>query len=289
MARKLYAPGRDRNRRRQNPKNHAILGSVPRRPFLRESSPLRFAHRGGAKLWPENTLLAFRGALELGCRHIETDVHLTRDGEIVVFHDHRLERTTDGTGFVRDHTLAELRRLDAAHRFSPDGREFPHRGRGVQIPTLAEAIALHPELKLNIEIKERAGGLPAALHRFVEREAIHDRVLVAAFEDALVREFRSLSRGSVATSAGRREVALFFAASRARAERFVPVGYDALQVPPRQGRLTIVDRRFLSAAHARDLAVHVWTIDEPSEIRRLSALGVDGIMSDRPDLLFDAP
>jgi glycerophosphoryl diester phosphodiesterase len=262
---------------------------VPRRPFLCHDAPLSFAHRGGAKLWPENTLLAFRGALALGCRTIETDVHLTRDGEIVVFHDHRLDRTTDGTGFVRDHTLSELRRLDAGFRFSIDGTTFPHRGSGIRIPTLAEAIALDPELRLNLEIKERAAGLPAALFRFIEREGIHDRVLVAAFEDALVREFRTLARGSVATSAGQREVALFFAASRVRAERFLPLGYDALQVPPRHGRLTIVDERFLSAAHARDLAVHVWTIDEPDEIRRLRALGVDGIMSDRPDLLFDSP
>jgi glycerophosphoryl diester phosphodiesterase len=257
-----------------------------RRPYLHSAPATPFAHRGGARLWPENTLLAFQGALDLGIRYIETDVHLTRDGQIVVFHDHRLERTTDGTGFVRDHTLAELERLDAGYRFSPDGKAYPQRASGVRIPTLAEAIALDPSLRLNIEIKERAGGLPAALFRFIEHEALHERVLVAAFEHALIREFRALARGSVATSASQREVIAFWLAVRARSVRFLPIGYDALQVPVRHGRLEVVEPRFIGAAHARDLAVHVWTIDDPAEMRRLAALGVDGIMSDRPDLLY---
>jgi glycerophosphoryl diester phosphodiesterase len=256
-----------------------------KRSYLRSEPPTPFAHRGGARLWPENTLLAFRGALDLGIRYIETDVHLTRDDQIVVFHDHRLERTTDGAGFVRDHTLAELERLDAGYRFSPDGESHPQRGKSARIPTLAEAIALDPSLRLNIEIKERARGLPAALFRFIEREALHDRVLIAAFEHALIHEFRALARGSVATSASQREVIAFWLAVRARGVRFLPIGYDALQVPVRHGRLSVVEPRFLDAAHGRDLAVHVWTIDDPAEMRRLAALGVDGIMSDRPDLL----
>jgi glycerophosphoryl diester phosphodiesterase len=258
-----------------------------RRPFL-SNAPIAFAHRGGALLHPENTLLAFRAAIELGCRYIETDVHLSRDGEIVVFHDNKLERTTNGAGFVRDHSLAELRRLDAGFRFTPDGgRSFPWRDRDVRIPTLAEALALDPRVCFNIEIKERAGGLPAALWRFIEREGVHDRVLIAAFEDVLVREFRALSRGSVATSAGQREVVQFWIASRVSAARFLRTPYDALQVPPRQGRVTVVDPRFVRAARSKNIAVHVWTIDEPTEMRRLLALGVDGIMSDRPELLVE--
>lgn len=265
-----------------------MKNNKPRRPYLSPPAPVGFAHRGGAKLWPENTLLAFRGAIELGIRFIETDVHLTRDGEIVVFHDHRLERTTNGRGLVKDHTLAELRRLDAGYRFSPDGgTTHPWRDRDVRIPTLAEALALHPDVRLNLEIKERAAGLPEALWRFIECERAHDRVLVAAFEDALVRELRRLSRGSVATSAGQRETIAFWLAARAGLSRLLPIGYDALQVPARQGGLTVVDRSFVDAAHARGLAVHVWTIDAPAEMRRLIALGVDAIMSDRPDLLLE--
>src|SRR5262245_3143696 len=101
--------------------------SMPSRPFLRGERPLAFAHRGGAALWPQNTLVAFEQARALGCRYLETDVHLTRDGTVVVFHDARLERTTNGTGLIADHTLSELRRLDAGHTFSPQGFEKPGR------------------------------------------------------------------------------------------------------------------------------------------------------------------
>jgi glycerophosphoryl diester phosphodiesterase len=260
---------------------------VTTRPFLSARTPIAFAHRGGGALWPENTLVAFRAAIELGFRYIETDVHLTKDGEIVVFHDHRLERTTNGTGFVRDHTLAELQRLDAAHRFTRDGKSFPWRGKQVLIPTLREALALDPGVRFNIELKERGSGLPAAFWKLIEREAATDRVLVAAFDDALVRELRKLSRGRVATSAGQREVVAFWLAVRAGMSSLLPVGYDALQVPVRQGGLTVVDARFLRAARAKGVAVHVWTVDDRSEMRRLIALGVDGIMTDRPDLLLD--
>ncbi len=260
---------------------------MPSRPFLSSPAPIAFAHRGGSTLFPENTLVAFQGAIDLGCRYIETDVHPTRDDEIVVFHDERLERTTNGTGFVRDFTLSELRKLDAGHRFTPDGKSFPFRGQGIVIPTLAEAIALDPEVRFNIEIKERAHDLPKAFWRFVERESIHDRVLVAAFDDWIVQEFRRLSAGTVATSAGQRETIAFWLAARARATRLLPIRYDALQVPARQSRLTVVTQAFVRAAHARGLAVHVWTIDEATEMRRLVALGVDGVMSDRPNVLID--
>src|SRR5215208_4261700 len=101
--------------------------------YLDGPRPLAFAHRGGARLWPENTLVAFRGAIELGITHLETDVHRTRDGEIVVFHDARLERTTNGRGLIRDHTLAELEKLDAGYHFTPDGKSHPFRNRGVKI------------------------------------------------------------------------------------------------------------------------------------------------------------
>jgi glycerophosphoryl diester phosphodiesterase len=258
-----------------------------RRPFLEARSPIAFAHRGGCTLFPENTLRAFQGAIDLGCRYIETDVHLTRDREIVVFHDHRLERTTNGSGFVRDHKLSELRRLDAGFRYTKDGKEFPFRDKGIQIPTFTEAITLDPGVHYNVELKERGRGLPQAFWKLVERHAIHDRILVAAFDDSLVREFRRLSRGTVATSAGQREAVAFWLAARARATRLLPIHYDALQVPPTQSKLTIVDDRFVHAAHARGLAVHVWTIDEAREMRRLLDLGVDGIMSDRPDTLLE--
>jgi glycerophosphoryl diester phosphodiesterase len=255
-------------------------------PALSGPLPLTFAHRGGAGLWPENTLEAFRGAVALGCTHLETDLRMTSDGEIVVMHDARLERTTDGSGEVSAHTLAELKRLDAGYHFSPDGEGFPYRGRGVTIPTLAELVAAAPSVRFNVEIKERGPhNLPRALVDFIDRHALADRLVVAAERHQLVRDFRRLSGGRIATSASRRECLQFWFASRARLTAVLRLPYQALQIPVRAGNATLVTPRLLDAAHRRGVAVHVWTIDDPLQMQELLDLGVDGLMSDYPDRL----
>lgn len=255
--------------------------------FFDGARPLAFAHRGGSALWPENTCEAFRGAIELGIGHLETDVHLSRDGELVVMHDARLERTTNGSGLVGDHSYAELARLDAGHRFSPDGRSFPFRGKGVRVPRLRDVFDLSPSVRVNVEMKGGRGRMPRALLDFVETCGLAERILVASADYALGREFRRLAKGRVATSASTREVLAFWLAARAGATALLPIGYDALQVPPTHAGLTVVTEAFVRAAHSRALQVHVWTIDDPPEMQRLVALDVDGIMTDRPDLLLD--
>jgi glycerophosphoryl diester phosphodiesterase len=257
---------------------------VSRRAYFDHDGVIPFAHRGGAKLWPENTLPAFRGAIEAGYRWIETDVQLTRDRQVVIFHDDLIDRTTDGRGPIAQLSLRELRRYDAGFWFSPRGRGHPFRGQGITVPTLEEAFDLHPQLRLNVELKSADPVLGQRLLEIIEHLGVQDRILVAGERSSVIRSFRRLSRGRLATSAGRREVAQFWAAARLGLERLLPVDYDALQVPPRE-RVEVVTRRFVEAAHRRGLAVHVWTIDEPAEMHRLLDLGVDGVMTDRPDLL----
>jgi glycerophosphoryl diester phosphodiesterase len=257
-----------------------------RRPYL-APTPIAFAHRGGLALWPENTLVAFRGAVELGFRYIETDLHVTRDGVIVCFHDPTLMRTTDGAGRLKDLTLEELRGLDAGHRFTPDGGEtYPYRGQGITVPTLEEALALHPDLRLNVEMKQREPRMEALLWQEIDRLEAHDRLLVAAEHDPLVHRFRALRPHHwMPTSPGIRGVVRFWAGVRSGLHRYEDYPFDALQVPVSYQRLVVVDRAFIEAAHAHALQVHVWTIDDPTEMRRLLDLGVDGIMTDRPDVL----
>ncbi len=258
------------------------------RPYFQGTYPLAFAHRGGSLLWPENTMLAFRGAVEMGYEYIETDVHTTRDGVIVTIHDDALERTTDGSGPVSAQTLAEIKRLDAGYLFSPDGgKTYPFRGQGVTVPTLAEVIEAFPELRLNVELKEPEPPLLEALVAFIGEHRLHDCVLIASFYDDVMAAFRERTGGTVATAAAMNEVRRFWLASRVGLARLVRAPYDALQVTARYRRLTVVDRRFLRAARRRGLQVHVWTVDEPEEMQRLAALGVDGLMSDRPDVLFE--
>jgi glycerophosphoryl diester phosphodiesterase len=248
--------------------------------------PAILAHRGASARAPENTLEAFRLAVEEGAGGLELDVHATRDGEIVVIHDATVDRTTDGSGAVAGMTLEELRRLDAGYRFSPDGgRTFPYRGRGTRIPTLAEVYAQFPDVRVNADIKETRAGTEEVVLRVIRRAAAEVRTLVASNHHAVVRRFRRASGGRIRTAASRREIAAFYLMSCSRLEALGHPAYDALQVPVEHKGITLVTPRFLGAAHSRDVRVDVWTINDAAEMRRLWDLGVDGVMTDRPGVL----
>ena len=255
------------------------------RPYFQTKGVACFAHRGGAACWPENTLVAFRGGLEAGCRWIETDVHMTRDGHVVCFHDHELARTTNGRGNIWELSLAELRRLDAGYNFTTDGHSFPFRGQGITIPTLEEVMALDPDARVNLEIKQASPPMAELLWLNIEELGIHDRVLIAGEFDRLVWSFRQFARGRVATSAGRGEIFSFWAAARAGLSGHVPLSYDALQIPITYKGLEVTTPGLVRAAHRRGIQVHVWTIDEPAQMQWLIDIGVDGIMTDYPERL----
>jgi glycerophosphoryl diester phosphodiesterase len=257
-----------------------------RRPFLDADRPLCFAHRGGGSLWPENTLFAFERSLELGARYLETDVHATRDGVLVAHHNDAVDATTNGSGYVRDLLFSELQRLDAGYRFTEDGRTFPYRGKGLRIPKLEDVFALSIRARVNVDMKPTDPGVPKLLWELIELRALHDRILVASEYDAQLSRFRTLAAERVATSASQKEALMFWGATRLHLDHLVPVAFDALQVPKTSRGFTIVDRGFVRAAHRHGLQVHVWTIDDPSEMAELLALGVDGLISDRPDRLM---
>jgi glycerophosphoryl diester phosphodiesterase len=241
-----------------------------------------FAHRGGSKEAPENTMLAFQAAVDLGFRYLETDAQLTRDGVLVAFHDEVLDRTTDSSGRVGEHTMAEIARADAGCHFTPDGgRSFPHRGRGVRVPTLEEVLTVFPQARLNVDAKTDA--VVAPLVRLLERVDAWDRVCVGSFSDARLARFRRLAGGRVCTSMGRGAVAAARAASLAG--RFPTLGADCAQLPVAQWGVRLVEPRLVSAAHRAGVPVHVWTIDDEASMESLLSLGVDGIMTDRPTLL----
>jgi glycerophosphoryl diester phosphodiesterase len=262
-----------------------IVEPRPPRTFLQRTRPLAFAHQGGAKLAPSNTLPAFYNAHDLGCDVLELDVHGTADGEIVVIHDDTVDRTTDGTGSVKDLTLAQLQALDAGYRFSPDGVHHPYRGKGVTIPTLREILQTFPTARVNIEIKQTEPPIEETLASLIREMHAADRVLVASVHDDVLRRFRLLEPG-VATSASETEVYLFVIGAWLRLTPLLDPAFDALQVPLRSGSIPVVTRDVVEAAHGKNIQVHVWTIDEKAEMRRLLDLDVDAIMSDRPDLLM---
>jgi len=250
------------------------------RLYLSHEHPIRLAHRGSRVLWPENTFHAFDGAAGLGYKYIETDIRVTRDGVVVVFHDETLDRLTNGVGRVIDWEWEDLRHLDAAYNFSPDGATFPLRGTGITIPRLDETFDTYPYFNFNIDLKPK--NAEWAVADVVVRKRRQDSVLIGGFIDARTARFRRITKGRVATSAGSSNAMAMFAASRVG--RPVRRRVDAYQLPFEMKGAPI-DRKLIDAIHAADAHIHVWTVDDPGDMRRLLALGVDGIVTDRPDLL----
>jgi glycerophosphoryl diester phosphodiesterase len=235
------------------------------------------AHRGGAlhrdNLGLENTLKAFAGAVAMGYRYLETDVHATRDGVLLAFHDEVLDRVTDLTGPVAERTYGEV--ADAL----VDGRE--------PIPRLADLLEAFPEARFNVDLKAKAAVDPMV--DLVVTMGVHDRVCVGSFDEAVLRAFRRrLARRTpeaVATTCG---VASVLAAMMPGARMLQPLLRDSgavYQVPHRHNGIRVVDRRFVERAHAAGRHVHVWTVDERAEIEHLLDVGVDGLITDRTDVL----
>jgi glycerophosphoryl diester phosphodiesterase len=253
----------------------------PGHPYF-AGAPLLMAHRGGSALAPENTLPALRRATEWWDADIlEIDVNPTRDGEAVVIHDHAVDRTTDGRGAVAGMTLDELRRLDAGYRFTSDGgRTFPFRDRGIRIPTLEEVLTELPEVRVNVEIKD--GRVQSRVWEVVHKLNATHRVLIAA---GRLRNRSLFSVYAGARSASAEEMYAFLALHRLHATALFYPLVDAFQMPERSRGRQVLSPRFVREVQAKNLAVHVWTVNEEADMRRLLSWGVDGIITDRPDRL----
>jgi glycerophosphoryl diester phosphodiesterase len=244
---------------------------------------LVYAHRGGAALRPENTIEAFDHGLRLGADGLELDVHLTRDGQIVVIHDDTLERTTDGRGAIVARTAEDLARVDAGYRFTNGNPEdpWPFRGRGVRVPTLRDVLARYRDVPIIIELKQN---VPELAHRTIDLVRLADaldRVALGSFWGAVLRAARAYEP-AVRTGASSNETrwALY------RSWVGLPLGrprYREFQVPERSGHTTVVSPQFVRHAHRAGLPVKVWTVDDPADMRRLLAWGADAIITDRPD------
>ena len=258
-------------------------GPEPGHAFFRDEKPgvQVIAHRGGAALRPENTLAAFQHAAQLGADVLEMDLRVSADGAIVVMHDATVERTTDGAGAVATLSLAELKRLDAGYRWSSDGgATFAYRGRGVRVPVLEEVFKLLPGTRMVLEMKQFTPPSVSALCGLIRRAGMQRKVLVASFSGDTLGEFRDACP-EVATSMGPLEARLFITLFGLYAPQ-VP----ALQVPDRLRDTTLVTPELLARARGKNIKLHAWTVNEEARQRELVRMGVDGIMTDRPDQLI---
>ncbi|MFF0343088.1 glycerophosphodiester phosphodiesterase [Kribbella sp. NPDC004875] len=239
-------------------------------PYLTHEGPIAMAHRGGAKhpdiVGYENSLRAFQHAVDLGYRYVETDLHATSDGVVVAFHDDRLERVTDRSGVIAELPWAEVSQARI------NGQE--------PIPRLDELLEQFPDIRFNLDIKAEGGLEPAA--KVLQAADALDRVCVSSFSQSRVRRIRKLLGPRLCTGYGDRETALL---------RFLPFALPSkgacLQIPEQYGPFRVLTPGLIKRAHSRSKQVHVWTVDDPDTIRQMLDAGVDGIITDRTDILRD--
>jgi glycerophosphoryl diester phosphodiesterase len=261
------------------PRIHPFLAGLPR--------PAHIAHRGGAHFKPENTLLAFVSAVQqCGADVLEMDVHRTRDGVLVVSHDETVDRCTDGEGRVADLTVREIKRLDAGYRFTPDGRAFPYRGAGIRIPTFEEVLDAFPDTRLNVEVKPDEPGIEHEFAALVRRKGRQLQICCGSELDtvaerlweALPEACHFYPRGLLTSFAE----AVWTGREPPQDDRFT-----VAEIPLYLGDQRLLDGPLAQAFRARGTPIFVWVVDDPAELSRLLDEGVEGVMTDRPDVLAD--
>lgn len=242
-------------------------------------APLLFAHRGGGKLRPEETLPAYENAAALGTHVLEADVHSTADGEIVCMHDDTVDRTTNGSGPIHALTLAELKKLDAGYHFTPDGgTTFPWRDKGITVPTLGEVLDAHPDAWWTIELKQLSPSIVDPVIALLDQKGAAGRTVLVSFSDDVVHEVRQ-KRPDILTGMGVGEMLALNAVSDETEKDYQP---PTRIVQPPSGA---VNAEMMARAERLGLRIHAWTVNDQPEMEALLDLGVHGIMTDDPALL----
>ncbi len=261
-----------------------LVACVPTQhnPYIAQNV-LVIAHQGGEGLWPSDTMFAFEHATAMGVDMLDLDVHQTKDGELVVLHDATVNRTTGGTGTVKEMLLEDLRKLDAGYywpQYSKETDAHPFRGQGIRIPTLHEVFAAFPTMPMGIEIKQDQPSIAKVFCESLRSHTMTSRVIVSSFKETAMREFREACP-EVMTALTESEVRnILFLGDFAPP----PPMARAAQVPVSAGPIRVVTRGFVEFATAHNIVVQPWTINEETEMRELIALGVHGLNTDRPDL-----
>lgn len=261
---------------------------APEHPYYATAPklPLVIAHQGGDGVWPGETMFAYQNAVDRGADVLEMDIHITKDGALVLMHDEAVDRTTDGSGEIESMTLAELKQLDAGYDWTPDeGATYPFRGQGLTVATLEEVFQAFPNMHMTIEIKKTNASMTKPFCEMIRAHNMQNKVLVASFHDERLKEFRT-ECPEVATSSAKNETTVFVLLTKAYLGGFYSPRFYSLQVPEESSGITVMTPAFVRAAHARNLAVEPWTINDEETMRKLIEWGVDGIITDRPDIML---
>lgn len=271
-----------------------LSSPVEETPFFSQvtaDAPWVIAHQGGDGLRPSNTLIAFQHAVDLKVDVLEMDIHSTSDGVLVTIHDDTVDRTTDGSGRVQEFTFEALQALDAGYHWptlaeESDREDRPFRGQGISIPSLEEIFIAFPEMPMNIEIKQKEPSITQPFCDLIFEYNMQDQVLVASFHRETITEFREVCPG-IPTSGVENEIRNFFILNTLFLGRTYQSPANAFQVPEKFGSLQVITPRFVRNAQQHNVAVHVWTVNSEEQMRAMLAAGVDGIITDYPDLLIE--
>ncbi|RXK18875.1 glycerophosphodiester phosphodiesterase [Macrococcus sp. DPC7161] len=269
-----------------------LVSQTPKaiKPFFRNRSPYVFAHRGGLILAPEHTMAAFNIASQYDIDGFEIDIRLTKDEQIVVLHDANVDRVSNGSGLVSDHTLAELETLDFGYYFKDINGEYTYRGHNdAKIVTLESLLKAFPNLKINIDIKDhpstKAGQLvPSLLYRLIQDLNAFDQVLVTSFHDEQIVRFNQYANGRVAIGSGEQEVRnAFLLFNSGFGHLFQPKG-DTFQIPTNVKGIRLDSEKFIHFMQSLNLAVGYWVVNQIDEMDQLLQKGAHTIVTDRPDI-----
>lgn len=261
----------------------------PHKEALDYQQPIVLAHRGGCGIAPENSMAAFSKSAELGVQGFEIDIRLTKDEEILVFHDEYVDRTTDGAGRIADMSLGELREFDLGYHFIDIDGRHSYRGKGEKVVLLKELFKKFPHMLVNIDIKDspetyEGSLIPSKLWRLIESMDVQDRVVVTSFFDEQIDRFNLYAQNRVAIGAGENEVRKAYTAFNSQFGHLYQPRADVFQIPVRSSMFRLDSHRFISFLRNLNIPVHYWTIDDAQEIKALIAAGAKGIITRRPDI-----
>ncbi|MET0786974.1 MAG: glycerophosphodiester phosphodiesterase [Paenisporosarcina sp.] len=256
---------------------------------LQYDTPIILAHRGGSLLAPENTMAAFKNAAALGVHGFEIDIRLTKDEEIIVFHDEYIDRTTDGAGRVSEITLEELKLLDFGYHFLSEEQTYAFRGQGESVLTLRELFEQFPQMLINIDMKDSPSTyegslIPSKLWRLIEEMGAQHRVVVTSFYDEQIDRFNLYAQNNVALGAGENEVRKAYSAYTSQFRHLYHPRTDVMQIPVKSGVFPLDGAGFIHFLSKLNVPVHYWTINDKETMERLLAAGAKGIITDRPDI-----
>lgn len=261
-------------------------------PFFKErhDRPLNIAHRGGCALAPEETLEAFVKAEQVGADMFEYDVHITKDGHLIASHDPTVDRITDGIGYINQLTLKEIKQLDAGANFQDSDGNNPYKDQGVQLATVEEIFLLFPHKRAVIELKDTNDpamyeNLVQEMWRLIQQYQMEDKVVIGSFDHKINQRFKEVSQGRVAIGAGESEAASYIKKLLLRLNGLATTDAHSLQLPVKQSGFDLTQKNIIEGSRRKGIDIYYWTINDEASMRELIAKGVDGIMTDNPELL----